>query len=134
VRDAAGAIVLVLDGEFDFSNVDRLVRLADELALEPCSNVLVDASGVTFASAALLGALNAVRTVVLDGCGTMTIRATSGCMRRILEITNLDGPFGVADQSPAARDRRGTCTSARPPQRRPLQRLMSRVPHVSSRS
>jgi anti-anti-sigma regulatory factor len=86
-----GARVLVLIGEFDGAASAPLLIVAHELALMPCSDVRIDASGVTVASAALLDALEAVRLAVLQGCGTFTVTATSSSFHCVVELTGADG-------------------------------------------
>jgi anti-anti-sigma regulatory factor len=121
--------VLVLIGEFDGAASAPLLIVAHELAMMPCIDLRIDASGVTVASAALLDALEAVRLAVLQGRGTFTVTAMSSSFRRVLELSGADGV-----EPPRSRRR---SEPASPTVRVPvMQRLLRRLvclapPHAS---
>ena len=88
---------LTLTGEIDLANADGYLSLAramiTECKTDPCFTA--DLSGVTFMDSAGLGMLVGVRKAATDAGMALRLAGTSQCVRRLLEITALDGHFGV---------------------------------------
>jgi anti-anti-sigma regulatory factor len=86
---------LEMIGEFDEFTVRPLRQIADQLSVLGRCDVVVDASRVTFASARLLTELLRLRAVVDARGGTLRFAEVSTCLRRVLEVTDLEVVFGI---------------------------------------
>ncbi|MZF84163.1 STAS domain-containing protein [Streptomyces sp. SID5643] len=91
-----GASVVVARGAYD---LDSITPLADALdaAVRKGSKVVLDASGITFADSTLLNLL--IRT---HQGGTLRVVAPSPQLRRLCEITGVDGLLELRDSVDAA--------------------------------
>lgn len=88
-HDACAETAMVrMRGEHDLSNVAELCAALQAVCVGP-GDVVVDAAGVTFLSAATLGAI-AERAAHLHEQGrALLIRTPSWCTRRLLELCEL---------------------------------------------
>lgn len=100
VRPVAGGVVISLAGELDCAGAGA-VRALLLAALGEWHAVTVDLSRVTFVDARGLGALVAVRSQAAaeEGC-TLEVRRPHRCVRRLLELTQLEHAFRIAAGAP----------------------------------
>ncbi|MFJ5997900.1 STAS domain-containing protein [Streptomyces sp. NPDC092370] len=94
--DWCGAWVVDARGSYD---MDTITALADalETAIRRHPKVILDASGVTFADSALLNLL-----ILTHQAGTLRVVAPSPQLRRLCEITGVDGLLEIRDTVDAA--------------------------------
>jgi anti-anti-sigma regulatory factor len=88
-----GSLSLLLVGEFDEFSSSRLVEVAETLADRVAVDLRIDASGVTFASSAMVGALLRLHRVTTGGGGLIGFTAISPTLFRVLEVTSLTPLF-----------------------------------------
>ena len=103
---------LILRGELDFCDADRLVRQAAIAVDSQTERLVLDLAGLTFLDCAGAGALAGAARLAPPGCPVI-IRSLSPKARRVLELLGLDlenpqqpGP----DQEPSARAAGKGCT------------------------
>ena len=93
-------VTVTISGEIDIAT-SRAMR--DALATGPGpAHLEVDLSAVTFMDASGIGVLLAVRQRVVDGGGSLTLRAPSWAVRRLTGVLGLDELL-VTRLSPSAR-------------------------------
>jgi len=95
VRDGATATVTAI-GEVDLSSSPELRRvLQAQLDDHAVATLVVDLAGVTFIDSSGLGVLVDVRKRLDTGAGARVLRVDGvhGSVRRVFEITGLDGVF-----------------------------------------
>lgn len=101
-RVEAGPIIF-LTGELDLDTVGALASALDDLD----GRLLVDLDGVSFLDSSGIRTLVSARKRLLGSGGDLRLRAPRAHVRRVLEITGLDGILvGVQPESPETRDRR----------------------------
>ncbi|MFJ3622576.1 STAS domain-containing protein [Streptomyces iakyrus] len=86
-----GAWVVVARGAYD---MDSITPLADALdaAVRKGAKVILDASGITFADSTLLNLL-----ILTHQVGTLRVVAPSPQLRRLCEITGVDGLLEIRE-------------------------------------
>jgi anti-anti-sigma factor len=94
--DWCGAWVVHARGSYD---MDTITPLADalETAVRRHPKVILDASGITFADSTLLNLL-----ILTHQAGTLRVVAPSPQLRRLCEITGVDGILEIRDTVDAA--------------------------------
>ena len=95
-RVEAGPIIF-LTGELDLNTVGALASALDDLD----GRILVDLDGVSFLDSSGIRTLVSARKRLLSSGGDLRLRAPQAHVRRVLEITGLDGILvGVQPESP----------------------------------
>jgi anti-anti-sigma factor len=98
----AGHSVVWVRGEHDISTTPALSdTIARAIALDE-PDVLVDLSEVQFMSAATVGVLIRARELLDRQSRTLTLRAPSACVLRVLEVCGLSGIFRAAESDQRA--------------------------------
>jgi anti-sigma B factor antagonist len=94
---AEGEVVISLDGELDLDAADR-VRLALTGAVRTagCRRLRVDLTAVPFVDSIGLGALVAGCRAAVAANVTFTMTSAQPHVRRVLEVTDLARPLGLA--------------------------------------
>jgi anti-sigma B factor antagonist len=111
-RTGAGT-VLELHGELDLQTVPQLRLALSEALQRDDGAVVVDLVDVTFIdSTGLASLLNALRRLTRAG-RRLLLACADGPVRRMLQLTRLDGTFAVHESAEAALD----AVSAAPPVR-----------------
>jgi anti-anti-sigma factor len=91
---AAGPIVVWLRGEHDLSTDDALcATLARAIAVDSAGLVL-DLSEVEFMAASTLGVIVRAREFLRQRSSSLTVRAPSSCVRRVLDACRLNDLVG----------------------------------------
>ena len=96
VRHEGGACIVALRGEHDLASVDELKDTLTEAA--DGSLVIVDLSDAAFIDSAVLGALISSHRDAVDSGRRWALvvgRGSGAAVRRILELTGLDGVLPV---------------------------------------
>jgi anti-anti-sigma factor len=97
-----GHSVVWVRGEHDISTTSALSdTIARAIALDE-PDVLIDLSEVHFMSAATVGVIIGAREVLRRQSRTLTLRAPSGCVRRVFEVCGLSGLFQAAQSDQRA--------------------------------
>ncbi len=97
VREENGVKILVLRGEVDLSNSERLKdALYDCLEGAP-GNLVVDLNGLDFMDTTGLGALVAGLKRARQGGGDLSLVCGRGHLRKIFSLTGLDNVFSIYD-------------------------------------
>lgn len=91
-----GSRVIVLSGEWDVSNRDRLREAL--LSLGTQSDVLVDLREARFFDSTALAELIGLYKRLTDRGRRLEALVGGSNMRRLLELTSLDGLFGVSGE------------------------------------
>jgi anti-sigma B factor antagonist len=85
------AVTVTISGEIDIATSQAM---QDALATSPGpAHLEVDVSAVTFMDASGIGVLLAARQRVVDGGGSLTLRAPSWAVRRLTGVLGLDEVF-----------------------------------------
>ena len=88
---------VILTGEIDLANAEEFLVLAQAMIAEcPEARFTIDLSGVTFIDSTGLAMLVRIRTAATDAGMDLRLAGTPPRVRQLLEITGLDGPFGLA--------------------------------------
>jgi anti-anti-sigma factor len=96
VRHEGGACIVALRGEHDLASVDELKDTLTEAADAP--SLIVDLSDAAFIDSAVLGALISSHRDVVDSGRHWALvvgQGSGAAVRRILELTGLDGVMPV---------------------------------------
>ena len=89
---------LTLTGEIDLANAEEFLVLAQAMIAEcPEARFTIDLSGVTFIDSSGLAMLVRIRRAATDAGMDLRLAGTPPRVRQLLEITGLDGPFGLSD-------------------------------------
>jgi anti-sigma B factor antagonist len=99
VTDVAPVTVLALAGELDMNTTHLLVDRVDDLVQTSPRGLrlVLDMREVTFFCADGVRALLTVRGILAAAAGQLTLRAPSGSVRRVLDITGDTRRFDIAD-------------------------------------
>ena len=88
---------VILTGEIDLANAEEFLVLAQVMIAEcPEARFTIDLSGVTFIDSTGLAMLVRIRRAATDAGMDLRLAGTPPRVRQLLEITGLDGPFGLA--------------------------------------
>lgn len=93
--DTRTPCLVIICGEIDIATTGNL-RDALTTALTRGPHIEADLSAVTFMDASGIGVLLAVAKQAMDAGGTLTLRAPSRTVRRLVEILGLDEVLPVA--------------------------------------
>jgi anti-anti-sigma factor len=95
VRD--DAVYIVVRGEMDISNADRLATCFDEACAAGRPAIVFDLSGVTYCDSSALHVL----TRAVERCEplglSMSVVGARGTVRRVFEITDTIDAFNIKD-------------------------------------
>lgn len=94
-------VVVATSGEVDLVTAPHLGAVAAAVTGRGPARVVLDLSGVTFMGAAGLGIIAASAEQLAPGGGRLVLRAPSHLVRRMLEITGLDGVAEVEEPKSA---------------------------------
>lgn len=97
-RSQGDKTILALSGEIDLYTAPRLQsELATALAGPQHAQVVVDMSGVEFCDSTGVNVLLAAHRDAAERGGDLALAAPRASMRKILQVTGLDGVFTVRD-------------------------------------
>lgn len=94
--------VVVLTGEVDLYTAPRFKDVVMHSIDDGVQRVVVDLTGATFIDSTALGVLVSAGKRLRPGQGTLAIACPDGNIRRILQITGLDGVFTIRPDRAAA--------------------------------
>jgi stage II sporulation protein AA (anti-sigma F factor antagonist) len=83
--------ILTLSGELDPHTAPTLVEELDAVRADGATSVVLVLSGLTFVDSSGLRVLIAADRSLADAGGRLVLRSPSDTVRRLLEITGLDG-------------------------------------------
>jgi len=95
LRPVAGVRAVALAGELDAPDASRLAASLDREIREGATRLVVNLSGVTFATLAALRALLEARARARERGGELVLSAPSPFVRSVLSTVGLDGAFSV---------------------------------------
>jgi anti-sigma B factor antagonist len=98
-----GSTLLVLSGEIDMSCAQAIQEDGLKLlAVDGCRALVIDLMDVSFMDSTGLGALIGLRNASREMGAPLVLLDPSPRVRRVLEITRLDGVFEIGQSDPAA--------------------------------
>lgn len=102
-RSQDGRTILALSGEIDLYTAPRLqAELASALAERQQAQIVVDMSGVEFCDSTGMNVLLAAHRHARERGGELSLAAPRPSVRKILQVTGLEGVFTVHDDPAAA--------------------------------
>jgi anti-sigma B factor antagonist len=99
--DRAGERTLLVSGEIDLATAPQFRLELEALGLEAHSPAVVDLAGVTFLDSSGISALLAARQELAGTDVTLVLAGPSPQVRRVLEMTGVDGLFEIRDTAEA---------------------------------
>lgn len=90
-------MTIVLTGEIDASNAATITTQVAQALRAGAREIVVDLTAVSFFDSTGLGALIAARTECGDSGATLSLRAPSAQVRRILDLTATASLFPLSD-------------------------------------
>jgi anti-sigma B factor antagonist len=92
VRREGAAVVVAVGGELDLDTSPRLRSVLLDLVRDQGNRSLVlDVADLTFLDSSALGVLVTVQRDLAAMAGRLVVRSPSNAVRRVFEITGLDG-------------------------------------------
>lgn len=90
-------VVFTLSGDFTIDDADQMLRSATERIGAGSRDVVVDCEHLEYLDSAALEALLRVRELAVEGGGSVRLVKVDDTVRKILEMTRLDGMFQAAE-------------------------------------
>jgi anti-sigma B factor antagonist len=103
-RVSATAYVLEVGGELDLYTAPRLSSQVGELIAAGATSLVVDLTETTFLDSTALHVLLEARKQTRDGGGDLVVVCPSPHVRRIFEVTGVDGLLQICRSVEVAKD------------------------------
>jgi anti-anti-sigma factor len=105
IEHVAGVTTVWLRGEQDLVTETAFAQMIERAVRADNGNVVVDVSGVEFMSVGTVGIIIRAQAFLREGSRSLTVRAPSRCVRRLLDLCCFDYVDGSVDTKQLAESR-----------------------------